>query len=235
MATNVCSKCGASLTAGAKSCPSCGQAVPAALTAPAPAKLRPAMAIAVLGAGLILVIGAFALFKSGMLSGTPTPADTAAIAAPVATGATVTAPGQAVTIEAQKSPAGAAAAPGSVQPSAGQPAILPAGAAPAAAGAAPEAPPPPFSKTYECKESAVFNVSPEEAKVTVDGHMIGTADDWDDMAGGKKYEFKGHGVHYVKLSLGDYETLWLRFIVKPDAEHKTADVNLSMKKQKKEE
>ncbi len=88
----------------------------------------------------------------------------------------------------------------------------------------------PISKTYECRESAVFNVDPEEAEVTVDGHRIGTADDWDDAGGGKKYKFQSPGVHIVKLSLEGYETMWLKFVVRSGAELKTADVDLDMKK-----
>ena len=88
----------------------------------------------------------------------------------------------------------------------------------------------PISKTYECRESAVFNVDPEETVVTVDGRRIGTADDWDDAGGGKKYKFQGPGIHYVKLSLEEYETMWLKFVVSSDAKKKTADVDLGMKK-----
>ena len=88
----------------------------------------------------------------------------------------------------------------------------------------------PISKTYECRESAVFNVDPEETVVTVDGRRIGTADDWDDAGGGKKYKFQGPGVHYVKLTLEEYETMWLKFVVSSDAKKKTADVGLDMKK-----
>ena len=50
------------------------------------------------------------------------------------------------------------------------------------------------------------------------------------MGGGKKYKFKGQGIHYVKLSLDKHKTIWIKVIVAPRAEKKTADVNLDLEK-----
>ena len=71
--------------------------------------------------------------------------------------------------------------------------------------------------------------------MTVDGEIIGIADEWADTPRTKKYEFEKEGVHYVKLSHRDYKTIWLRFIVSEKADDKTAEVELEMKKADKDE
>jgi hypothetical protein len=96
----------------------------------------------------------------------------------------------------------------------------------------PPPPPPPFRKTYECREYATFKIDPDTTIVTVDGEVIGIADEWADTPRTKKYKFKNEGVHYVKLSHRDYDTLWLRFIVSKDALDKTAIVELELKEKK---
>ncbi|HEY3381118.1 MAG TPA: zinc ribbon domain-containing protein [Vicinamibacterales bacterium] len=247
MSSMVCSKCGTSLAAGAKSCPSCGQAIAAPPSAAAKAKSLPMAAVVGLVGGLVVLLGAVTLYRSGVLSGpssptTPVAATQAAQPAPPTGASTPSAPGSTAAPGAMAA-AGATAS----TPPAAQPAL---GAAPSAPGAAPAPaipgtppavalpakpappPPPPFEKTYECREYAVFDVSPETTIVTVDGELIGIVDEWDDAGGGKKYEFKREGVHYVKLSHRDYKTVWLRFIVSKKAEHKTADVELELKKKK---
>jgi hypothetical protein len=127
---------------------------------------------------------------------------------------------------------GAPAAP--VQTPAPGPAS-PVGAGAASASAAVAAkpappPPPPFEKTYESRKYAAFKIEPDTAIVTVDGEIIGIADEWADTPRTKKYEFEKEGVHYVKLSHRDYKTIWLRFIVSDKADDKTVEVELEMKK-----
>jgi hypothetical protein len=121
----------------------------------------------------------------------------------------------------------AAARPAPATPAAPAPA-----AAPALLAKPAPPPPPPFRKTYECRESATFKINPDTAVVTVDGEVIGIADEWADTPRTKKYKFNSEGVHYVKLQHRDYETLWLRFIVSNDALDKTAIVELTLKEQK---
>jgi hypothetical protein len=246
MATT-CSKCGASLAAGAQFCPACGQStLPATPKSAAPpaAKRMPIAALVVLLGGLVVLIGAFWLYRSGSLPGmggsaAPVAATPGAPSDPAATPA-----GSAV---ATMPPAGAPAAgtpapaPGTA-PSAASAASAPRAGAPAGAPAAPAVapapppppPPPPFRKTYECREYATFKIDPNTAVVTVDGEVIGVADEWADTPRTKKYKFKSDGVHYVKLQHHDYETLWLRFIVKEDALDKTAIVELKLKEAKDE-
>ena len=106
------------------------------------------------------------------------------------------------------------------------------GAAPAARPPGQPAPPkaPPVSRTYDCRENAIFNITPEDIHITVDGQPIGTADHWDGAGERKKYVFRGPGVHYVKLSHEKYETVWLKFDVSEDSIYRTADVEVQMKR-----
>ena len=254
MATT-CSKCGASLAAGAQFCVACGQSTATATPKPAApppaaAKRMPIAALVVLLGGLVVLIGAFWLYQSGGLPGTG--GSTAPVAAtpgaPSGSGAVPPASADATTPPVA-SPAGAAptGAPAAVAPAAtARPAAPVAAAPPAGAPTAPPAspaaapapppppPPPPYRKTYECREYATFKIDPNTAVVTVDGEVIGIADEWADTPRTKKYKFKSEGVHYVKLQHKDYETLWLRFIVKEDALDKTAIVELKLKEAKHE-
>ncbi len=99
--------------------------------------------------------------------------------------------------------------------------------------AAPTAPPPPtptppIVQVFECREGANFNVSPEKAQVTVNGRLIGIADDWDGAGFGKlgkSYMFPGAGVYYVKLSHPERQTLWVKIVVDPEAKRRLADVD----------
>lgn len=106
------------------------------------------------------------------------------------------------------------------------------GAAPAARPPGHPAPPnaPPVSRTYDCRKNAIFNITPEDIHITVDGQPIGTADRWDGVGERKKYVFRGPGVHYVKLSHEKYETVWLKFDVSEDSIYRTADVEVQMKR-----
>lgn len=111
------------------------------------------------------------------------------------------------------------------------------GAAPAARPPSQPVPPkaPPVSRTYDCRENAIFNITPEDIQITVDGQPIGTADRWDGAEERKKYVFRGHGIHYVKLSHEKYETVWLKFDVSEDSIYRTADVDLQMKRLSRKE
>jgi hypothetical protein len=251
MATT-CPKCGTSLAAGALFCSACGQSIAAASPKPAGppaagAKRMPIAALVILLGGLVVLLGAFWLYQSGGFSGSggtagpsaatpaaaanpPDPVPSAPLAAPATAAPTAPAPAPEAPAAAMPAPAGspgAAAKPAPAAPAAPSPA----GAATVAAKPAPP-PPPPFRKTYECREYATFKIDPDTAIVTVDGEVIGIADEWADTPRTKKYKFQSEGVHYVKLSHRDYETLWLRFIVSKDALDKTAIVELTLKEQK---
>ncbi len=87
------------------------------------------------------------------------------------------------------------------------------------------APTPPIVMTYFGRSGAVFNVSPEEALVEVEGKVIGIADDWDGKGGGKVYVFSRPGTYYAKLSLRGYKTAWVAVVITPSAKEENADVD----------
>jgi serine/threonine protein kinase len=51
-----------------------------------------------------------------------------------------------------------------------------------------------------------------------------------DAGGGRKYLFGGAGTYYVKLSLRDYRTAWVKIVVHPGAAEEYADVDLDLEK-----
>lgn len=84
---------------------------------------------------------------------------------------------------------------------------------------------PPVVATYLGREGAVFNVSPEEALVEIEGKIIGTADDWDGKGGGQVYRFPQPGTYYARLSLQGYRTVWVAIVITASAVDEEADVD----------
>ncbi len=253
MATT-CPRCGASLAAGAQFCAACGQSTgpapprPAAPPPAAAANRMPIAALVVLLGGLVVLIGAFWLYQSGGLPGMGTatapvaetgsaPSDPLAPPpVPADPNAAANAAGQAPDAAAMATAGAPAAAVQAPAPGPASPVGDGAAAASAAVVAKPAPPPPPpFEKTYESRKYAAFKIEPDTAIVTVDGEIIGIADEWADTPRTKKYEFEKEGVHYVKLSHRDYKTIWLRFIVSDKADDKTVEVELEMKKADKDD
>ena len=229
-------------------------------TSPGPAggKKVPVLPLVIFGGGLVVLVGALTFMRSNAppggeaapgaappasSSGIPTtPGTTSALSfpdtLPPASSGPPSSPGappdaavagiRAPSTKSWKDPlasgGGSAALPKQV------PAEL--GAAPAARPPGHPAPPnaPPVSRTYDCRENAIFNITPEDIHITVDGQPIGTADHWDGAGERKKYVFRGPGVHYVKLSHEKYETVWLKFDVSEDSIYRTADVEVQMKR-----
>jgi serine/threonine-protein kinase len=94
-------------------------------------------------------------------------------------------------------------------------------------------PTPPIVQVFECREGANFNVSPEKAQITVNGKVIGVADDWDGAGFGKlgkSYMFPGAGVYYVKLSHPERQTAWVKVVVSPEAKRRLANVDTRLQR-----
>ena len=97
-----------------------------------------------------------------------------------------------------------------------------------AARAEVEAPPPPASsaaarptrvdKVYETRGSVRFTSSPEQARLYLDGHYVGIADDWDNRGGGRALELEKDGTHYVRMELPGYRPMNLQIDVTPDGD-----------------
>jgi hypothetical protein len=225
MSAPFCPNCGNSLEPNAKVCTRCGQTVPPPASAgPSSAGKGagiPVVPLAILAGGVLALVLVLLLVRGNppagdVLSGPPSPTPPPAVAQ-------------------QPPPMPAAIDQASVTP-AMAPAVAvspPAVAPPVAVAAAPApTPTPPIQVAYECRKGAIFGVDPEEALVTVNGTTIGTADEWDDAGGGQKYVFARAGTYYVRISLRDYRTAWVKIVVRPGAKDEYADVDLDLEELK---
>ncbi|MCA1610224.1 MAG: hypothetical protein LC780_05000 [Acidobacteria bacterium] len=88
--------------------------------------------------------------------------------------------------------------------------------------------------TYRTRRFAKFGVSPDQARMYVDGRYVGIADDWDDRGGGRKLEFTRSGRHRVKFELPGYRDLNVAIVVSPDAGDDTADVGDELKRESRQ-
>jgi serine/threonine-protein kinase len=93
-------------------------------------------------------------------------------------------------------------------------------------------PTPPIVETYTCRYYAEFNIEPEEAEVTINGEVIGIADEWDGSGGGERYYFDP-GTYYVRFTMEGYEVTWVKIIVTLDAEEAIADIDTELRKLRK--
>ncbi len=83
---------------------------------------------------------------------------------------------------------------------------------------------------YRTRRYAKFGVSPDQARIYLDGRYVGIADDWDDRGGGKTLEIGREGSHRVRLELPGYRTLNLELLVTSSADDDTVDVNDELKR-----
>lgn len=92
---------------------------------------------------------------------------------------------------------------------------------PDASASAPSVP----DNAYRTKKFLRFGVSPDQARVYVDGRYVGIADDWDDSGGGRDLELSREGSHRVRLELPGYRSLNLDVLVTSAAEEDTAEID----------
>ena len=89
-------------------------------------------------------------------------------------------------------------------------------------------PAPPIANVFECRKGVEFHVDPEEVLVTIDGRLLGEADDWDGAGGGETYFFAGPGEYLVQLSLKGFRTVWVKVVVTPTAKRDVVDVDTEL-------
>jgi serine/threonine-protein kinase len=92
---------------------------------------------------------------------------------------------------------------------------------------------PPADKVYRTRRYAKFGVSPDQARLFLDGRYVGVADDWDDHGGGKTLEIGREGSHRVRLELPGHRTMHLEIIVSPGAGDDTVDISDDLKQESK--
>jgi hypothetical protein len=92
---------------------------------------------------------------------------------------------------------------------------------------------PPADNVYRTRKFAKFGVSPDQARIFLDGRYVGVADDWDDHGGGKTLEIGREGSHRVRLELPGHRTMHLEIIVTPGAGDETVDIGDELKQESK--
>jgi serine/threonine protein kinase len=85
--------------------------------------------------------------------------------------------------------------------------------------------------SYRTRRYAKIGVSPDQARMYVDGRYVGIADDWDDRGGGRKYEFTRDGAHRLRFELPGYRDLNVEVLVTRGADDDTADVGDELKRE----
>ena len=70
----------------------------------------------------------------------------------------------------------------------------------------------PADHVYRTRHGLKFQISPDQARLFIDGIYVGVADDWDDHGGGKPFPF-ATGTHSVHAKLPGYKELNLRIEV----------------------
>lgn len=83
-------------------------------------------------------------------------------------------------------------------------------------------------KKYKCSVGADFDVSPESARIEINGQWIGTADDWDGSGGADIYRFPSPGVYHARVSREGHETSWVQFSVSSDYRREIAEVDFEL-------
>ena len=92
---------------------------------------------------------------------------------------------------------------------------------------------PPADNVYRTRRYAKFGVSPDQARIFLDGRYVGIADDWDDRGGGKTLDIGRDGTHRVRLELPGYKPLQLEIVVASGANDDTVDIGDELKRESK--
>jgi serine/threonine protein kinase len=90
----------------------------------------------------------------------------------------------------------------------------------------------PADRVYKTRRSARFGVSPDQARIYIDGRFVGIADDWDGRGGGQELEFT-NGTHRVRLELPGYQTIQIDMFVSPSADDDTVKLDDELKRLQK--
>ncbi len=96
---------------------------------------------------------------------------------------------------------------------------------------APPAPAPDTStavdRVYHARRGMKFQISPDQARLFIDGIYVGVADDWDDHGGGQVFPFKP-GTHTVHAKLPGYKDLSLQILADASASRDVESANDDM-------
>jgi tRNA A-37 threonylcarbamoyl transferase component Bud32 len=191
---------------GSAPAPPAGPAVPTPPPAGASAVSSPGRPISrrlVAAVLAVLALAALLLLLRGR--GKPSPAGSPAAATPGAAAAAAASPAPAATVEAPPDAVVIApargAAPASGRPDEGRARIARTPKADRADRGDPA------GRSLRTRQSVKIKVSPDQARVYLDGRYVGIADDWDDRGGGKTLPLPREGAHRIRITLPGYRDM----------------------------
>jgi TonB family protein len=76
-------------------------------------------------------------------------------------------------------------------------------------------------------------VTPEQARVYVNGAYVGIADDWDGRGGGLDYQFSNRGGNFVRLELPGYRGRELEVVVTSGADEDVLEIHDELERQER--
>lgn len=79
-----------------------------------------------------------------------------------------------------------------------------------------------------------FGISPEQARIYVNGAYVGIADDWDGRGGGLDYPFTSRGGNAVRIELPGYRPLALEVVVTAAAGEEVLEITDELDRQSRE-
>jgi hypothetical protein len=89
-----------------------------------------------------------------------------------------------------------------------------------------------YAGVYECRQGAQFSIKPKDARVSVNGKVIGVASDFGGgligRLSGKLFNFGGPGVYDVELSADGCKAVRVKVIVRPAAEKRIVKIDLDL-------
>ena len=89
-----------------------------------------------------------------------------------------------------------------------------------------------IAETVEARRAVLFQIRPDDARLTINGVDIGIADDWDGFGGGKPYAIPYAGDYYVEIKADGFATKWIKIVISPNARELTARIRTRLEKSK---
>jgi hypothetical protein len=86
----------------------------------------------------------------------------------------------------------------------------------------------PADLTLVVRKAVRLNVSPDQARVFLDGKLIGIADDWDDSGGGSLVTFEKEGSHRFRLAYPGFRDLIVDVNVSASARDEQVEIDRKM-------
>jgi serine/threonine protein kinase len=88
----------------------------------------------------------------------------------------------------------------------------------------------PADVTVTIRRFLKLDVSPNQARVYLDGRYIGIGDDWDDAGGGSLLAFNVEGTHRLRICAPEYRDLLVELIVRSTATDDKVTIDRSLEK-----